>query len=209
MLRAWALILTLLAGGCASAPTLGLPYPFSQGLLNPDSALPSRLEPRQRRPRALRRDSAVRKARRCRSRIGQRVEGTRSQAQRLLLSCTLGAKAARRLKINALTPSSKRPQLGDIVIFDDARDANGNGKLDDPRSDVGVVVSLRGQLVRFVYVSGTRFRRGVLHLRRRAQRRFRGKTINSYVRVKTPSDPPRSRYLAGELLHGFARVASK
>lgn len=93
------------------------------------------------------------------------------------------------------------------MVFDQSRDANGNHRLDDPRSDVGVVIARRGARIAFVYLSGERVREGVLDLRRRGVRRRRGRLLNSYVRIKTPRDAARTRYLAGELLAGFVPPA--
>lgn len=99
------------------------------------------------------------------------------------------------------------PRAGDLVLFHDTRDANGNRKIDDRFTDCGVVTDVQGFRVRFVYLhprSG-RVTVGALNLRQPNRRRLSGATIqNTFLRVRRRVDPPRTRYLAGQLLAGFA-----
>ena len=202
------LLAAILAGGCQRPLRADRrPYRLSLGLLEPQGAL--RRQPRVRsrskqktRPRRKR----VALDRRCRAivarakaLVGQRLPGTSPQRQRALLTRALGSRQPR-WRVSRLR---RRARPGDLIVFDQTRDENGNRRLDDRRSDVGIVLARRGSRVTFVYVSGERVRQGVLDLRRRSQRRRRGRLLNSYVRIKTPNDSPRTRYLAGELLAGF------
>ena len=99
------------------------------------------------------------------------------------------------------------PRPGDVIVFDDAYDRNDNRLLDDPRSGLGIVIEIRKARVFFVYLSGQRARRGILHLRQPSSRWSSDPhhPQNSYVRIKHPADPPKTAYLAGQLLAGFHR----
>ncbi len=138
--------------------------------------------------------------------LGRTFTGERHKATRQLLSRCLGRRRARELLLRLpRAPLRERPLAGDLVVFDHAHDVNGNRKADDRRSDVGLVLEVRGPQVFFVYLSGRRARRGILHLRLRSRRWSHGlaRPLNSFVRVKRPDDPSQTRYLAGQLLAGF------
>lgn len=101
-------------------------------------------------------------------------------------------------------PGLRRPQLADIVLFHNTRDENGNGKLDDRCTHRGVVVDLDGPRVEFIYLRRQYVKLGVLNLDQPHRRRLAGRQIqNTFLRVKLPTDAPKTRYLAGQLLAGF------
>src|SRR5262249_25387768 len=85
------------------------------------------------------------------------------------------------------------PRAGDLVIFDDGKS--------------GVVIDKAGERVRFLYVKAGAVREGVLSTERPGRRRdARGQLLNSYVRARHQSDPPGTRYLAGEGVAAFEAV---
>lgn len=96
------------------------------------------------------------------------------------------------------------PRPGDLLLFHNTRDRNRNGALDDRHTAAGVVVKTSKGRTTFIYLRGHRARAGVLNLRRPHLRRLTGPRIqNTYLRSIHPSDPPGTRYLAGELLAGY------
>lgn len=208
-LFAIALPALLLAGGCQRPLRADRrPYRLSLGLLEPQSAVQGRravrAEQSKRKARPRRKHAALDKRRReivarAKALVGRRFPGITAQKQRALLVAALGSQIPRWRQ----SPLKHRPRPGDLIVFDQSRDENGNHRLDDARSDVGIVLQRRRSGVTFVYLSGERVRQGVLDLRRRGQRRRGGRLLNSYVRIKTPRDSSRTRYLAGELLAGF------
>jgi len=93
------------------------------------------------------------------------------------------------------------PRAFDLVLF------RGAGLTTGAQRDVGVVVGVgpRADRVEFVFVRRSRAALGVLSIAHPARRRDQGGVVeNSYLRVIRPEDPPGTRYLAGELLLGFA-----
>jgi hypothetical protein len=204
------------------------PLPLSFGLLGP-SALPAAHQQRSKRKRLGRRPSKRRRARvstrrarpmaskslrRARSwikvcaarQLGRTFDSARGRATRQLLTRCLGRRRTRQLLARLPRVGLRRsPRAGDLVVFDHAHDRNRNRLIDDRRSDVGLVLEVRGPQVIFVYLSGTRARRGLLHLRLPQRRWSAGsaRPLNSFVRVKRPGDPAKTRYLAGQLLAGF------
>jgi len=96
------------------------------------------------------------------------------------------------------------PRPGDLLLFHNTRDRNRNGALDDRHTATGVVVKTAKGRTTFIFLRGRRARAGVLNLRRPHHRRLNGTRIqNTYLRSIHPSDPPGTRYLAGELLAGY------
>lgn len=96
------------------------------------------------------------------------------------------------------------PQPGDVICFrapGGARNTRGAVSW----TSAGIVLTV-GQEVEFAYQSGARVRRGVLNASWPHVRRLGQRIVNTYVRVKTPLDPPGARYLASELLAGFVAV---
>ena len=205
--RLSACVLAALVGvsGCSTfGAEAHLPV-FSQGLLNAapgDQAFGSVYTPAARTGR--RRHSLPGfAARRATALIGQRIRAPAcAVAQAALLNRVFRRKVPKLRELKAV----RHPSPGDLVLFRAPGDDQCEIPTRDAEPKVGVVVGVRGALVRYVYLNGQRARAGVLHLRRRGRRRVDGRTINSYVRKKRPDDPPRTAYLAGQLLKGFARV---
>ncbi len=100
----------------------------------------------------------------------------------------------------------RQPRPGDIAFFDDTYDRNGNGQLDDPLSHSAVVERVFADgTVQLVHVGSkgvVRFRMNLRHPSARED--GDGEVINDYLRQARKSDPPATRYLAGELWDSFA-----
>lgn len=94
---------------------------------------------------------------------------------------------------------------GDLVFFDNTWDYNGDGRLNDPLTHVGIVeaVETDGTIVFISRVAGAieRYRMNVAqpHLHRTAD----GRVINDYLRRKQWQDSEQTPYLTGELFAAF------
>ncbi len=110
-------------------------------------------------------------------------------------------------KERGLLHKHKVPDIGDLVFFDNTHDRNGNGKMDDPLTHVGIVEKVDPDgTVTFIH----KVRRGILryklnlfhpHLRRDPKT---GKVFNHYIRRGTGDTG-----LTGELFAAFASVLPK
>lgn len=103
-----------------------------------------------------------------------------------------------------------RPDPGDLAFFDDTWDRNGNGRLDDPLTHVGVVVGvLADGTVEVAHVSSSKGRSLLrLNLDRPGDASDEeGRVLNDYLRRRARRDPRATKYLAGELWRGFAAVS--
>jgi hypothetical protein len=207
----------LLLGACAAGAGVGVekvPYHYRQSMIEP-----SRSDPLLGQPGPQAAGSRVGgggerwDSRRCRRWIGRRFGGSRSRAVPRLVRACLGRAVPRRqvLRAEGLRLSSDgRPGPGDLLFFHNTADRNRNGRLDDRFTETGVVLQVSGDRVSFLYLRNSRARVGALNLARPAARRLRGGRIqNSYLRVITPRDPPRTPYLAGQLLAGFASAPDR
>lgn len=98
---------------------------------------------------------------------------------------------------------------GDLVFFHDTWDRNGDGRLNDPLTHVGIVERVEADgTVLFI----SRVSRGVQRYRMNlaaphTHRAPDGRVLNDYMRRKRSSDPSRTRYLSGELFAGFGTLA--
>ncbi len=90
---------------------------------------------------------------------------------------------------------------GDLVFFDNTWDFNGDGKLNDPLTHVGVVerVKADGTVVFISRVTNTiaryRMNLGLPHVHKTAD----GRVLNDYIRRKLPTYPDDIGRLTGEL----------
>ncbi|MDP2316079.1 MAG: CHAP domain-containing protein [Pseudomonadota bacterium] len=100
----------------------------------------------------------------------------------------------------------RMPSPGDIAFFDDTYDRNGNGRRDDPLSHVAVVEAVdRDGTITLVHFGSKGVARVTMNLRHPEERTSPdGKELNDYLRAHHRGDPPRTRYLAGELWVAFA-----
>lgn len=96
-------------------------------------------------------------------------------------------------------------QPGDLVFFDNTWDFNGDGKLNDPLTHVGVVEQIEsdGTVVFISRVADAiaRYRMNLAfpHIHKNAE----GRIHNDFIRRKLPSDPPRMTRLTGQLFSSF------
>jgi hypothetical protein len=150
---------------------------------------------RRRRPPRREKTSGGAIARRCRGLRGKTFKGPRDQATLRLLRACVGQKLSTRALRGAAL--HRDPRIGDVVLFHKTGDAT-----------AGVVIARRGPRVRFLYLHPTsgRARVGTLNLDQPNRRRLRrsARIQNTFLRVKRRTDPPSTRYLAGQLLAGFA-----
>ena len=95
---------------------------------------------------------------------------------------------------------------GDLVFFNNTWDYNGDGKVNDPLTHVGIVErqELDGTVVFISRVANAveryRMNLGLPHVHKSAS----GRILNDYLRRKDVIDHTNTRYLAGELFAKFA-----
>jgi probable lipoprotein NlpC len=101
------------------------------------------------------------------------------------------------------------PRPGDLVFFNNTWDRNGDGRVNDLLTHVGIVeqVEANGTVVFVTHVS-----RGIQRYRMNLaapslRRADDGRVLNDYLRRRRDEDPGDARYLTGELFAGFGRVA--
>jgi len=99
-----------------------------------------------------------------------------------------------------------RPRPGDIVLFHNQVDANGNGEVDDWLTGCGVVLDRDGPRFRAVIRTAHAPREIVAWPDGPAVRQHDGEVINSFLRVPHRSDPKGTVYLAGGLYAGHIDV---
>lgn len=99
---------------------------------------------------------------------------------------------------------------GDLVFFDNTWDFNGDGKLNDPLTHVGVVERLEpdGTVVFISRVANAieRYRMNLdrPHVHKTAQ----GRVLNDYIRRKLSTDPNDAARLTGELFSFYGNLLS-
>lgn len=101
------------------------------------------------------------------------------------------------------------PDPGDLVFFDDTWDRNGNGRLDDDLTHVGIVIDLEPDGTALVAHRSTSQGRTILRINLQHPHDHvdeQGKVLNDFLRRRTGKDKPGTAYLAGELWRAFASV---
>ena len=99
---------------------------------------------------------------------------------------------------------------GDLVFFDNTWDFNGDGKLNDPLTHVGVIERLEpnGTVIFISRVANAieRYRMNLdqPHVHKTAQ----GLVLNDYIRRKHPTDPENAARLTGELFSFYGNLLS-
>jgi len=97
------------------------------------------------------------------------------------------------------------PHPGDLVFFDNTWDLNGDGKLNDPLTHVGVVerIEADGTVVFISRVAEAieryRMNLSLPHVHKTAE----GRLLNDYIRRKRTTDPEEAGRLTGELFAFF------
>ena len=92
-------------------------------------------------------------------------------------------------------------QPGDLVFFDNTWDFNGDGRLNDPLTHVGVVERIESDgTVVFISRVAEAVERYRMNLALpRVHKTADGRILNDYIRRKRPTDPEEMGHLAGEL----------
>jgi len=98
------------------------------------------------------------------------------------------------------------PGIGDIALFRDQRDANGNGADDDPLTGCGIVVASDGEAFEVVTRTGGRPRRIPVCPGLPDARESGGRVVNGFARVPRRDDPRDAAYLAGRLYAGHIDI---
>ena len=98
------------------------------------------------------------------------------------------------------------PGQGDTVFWDNTHDRNGNGRLDDTFTHVGVVESVDNDGTLHIIHLGSK---GVVRIRMNLMRpndykNADGKILNSFLRRRTNKDRRGTQYLSGQLYSGMA-----
>jgi hypothetical protein len=95
---------------------------------------------------------------------------------------------------------------GDLVFFDNTWDSNGDGKMNDPLTHIGIVERQEpdGTVIFISRVAGAvkryHMNLGLPHIHKTEG----GRILNDYLRRKNALDPTNTRYFAGELFAQFA-----
>ncbi|MCU0663556.1 MAG: hypothetical protein MUC50_14670 [Myxococcota bacterium] len=97
------------------------------------------------------------------------------------------------------------PKVGDIVLFHNTHDANGDGQNNDLLSSAGIILAGGAKFEAEVCAQG-RLRRVLAWPDGLAVREYRGKLVNSFLRVPTHADPAGTAYLAGSLYAGHIDI---
>jgi hypothetical protein len=111
-----------------------------------------------------------------------------------------------RLAHGTVAPDEARE--GDVLFFD-TRPTDAAPDCDDVTNHAGIVESVEpdGRIL-FVEARGGQVRRSVVDPAHPTLRRNeRGDIANTFLRAKLVADPPATRYFAGQMLCGVARVA--
>ena len=111
------------------------------------------------------------------------------------------------LRVTHSTVSTARARQGDVVFFD-TRATDADPDCDDVTDHAGVVESVEpdGRII-FLEARAGQVRRSVVDPEHPTLRRTeRGEIANSFLRARRVADPPNTRYFAGQMLCGIARV---
>ncbi|MBM4319802.1 MAG: hypothetical protein FJ125_07545 [Deltaproteobacteria bacterium] len=101
----------------------------------------------------------------------------------------------------------REPRPADLAFFHHTRDANGNGRLDDPLTLVALVERIdEDGTVHLLHLRHGRVRPLLVNPQHPHQRRMGKKVVNSYLRPRRRGDLPETPYLAGQMLAGFATM---
>ena len=98
------------------------------------------------------------------------------------------------------------PDAGDVVLFHNQVDANGNGLVDDWLTGCGVVVDLNRPKFDAVVRTGHAPKLVTVWPDGPSRNTVSSETVNSYLRVPNRSDPQDTMYLAGQLYAGYIDI---
>lgn len=97
---------------------------------------------------------------------------------------------------------------GDLVFFDNTWDFNGDGKLNDPLTHVGIVERLESDgTVIFISRVANAIERHRMNLNQpHVHKTAQGHVLNDYIRRKHPADPDHTARLTGELFSFYGNL---
>ena len=113
------------------------------------------------------------------------------------------------LDARGLIHSRRRPQLGDLVFFDNTYDRDRNGRWDDELTHIGVVIAVHSDDTVVVAHAGTSAGRTTMKMNLRhpdARTDARGAVINDWLRSRSSRDPEHAQHLSGQLWRAFATL---
>jgi hypothetical protein len=102
--------------------------------------------------------------------------------------------------------AGKAAEKGDIVLFNNQFDRNGNGVQDDWYTGVGIVIDVDGKKIKAITRTGHMAKEVVLWPNGPMVHEYRGEVVNSFVKIPDRSDSPDAEYLAGQLYAGVIDV---
>jgi len=102
--------------------------------------------------------------------------------------------------------TGRAPRNGDIVLFHNQSDLNGNGTSDDWFTGCGIVTDSDGSHIEVTSRTGNAPRRIELWLDGPSVYTHKGKVVNGFARVPTRNDPQDAEYLSKQLYAGFIDV---
>lgn len=94
------------------------------------------------------------------------------------------------------------PRPGDIVLFHNQSDRNGNRTVDDWLTGCGIVIEIIDKTFIALVRTGRGPRSVYVTFDTPSVRERTGRVINSFLRVPSPADPVDTEYLAGQLYAG-------
>lgn len=217
------LLLVLLGTGCAARTPI--PGPLRQ--LGRTSAPPApeavREQGSERAPPdrggERERDEAGRAiARAARHYLNHSLEGFRDDCSGFV--CAATSRAGRPVSGNTLsiwadlqdigaTHHRKVPRVGDLAFFDNTYDRNGDGRLNDELTHVGIVIQVLEDRTVVLAHGGTSQGRSELRLNLQHPDDHLspgGEVRNDYLRRRRDSDPAGTPHLAGQMWRGFATL---
>jgi hypothetical protein len=109
---------------------------------------------------------------------------------------------------HGLLHRQKLPARGDLVFFDNSYDRNGDGRLNDPFTHIGLVEEvLEDGTLSIVHATNHGIVREPMNLTRPHEAADAGgRQMNAPLRRKGAGDGPRTPHLMSELFAGFGRV---
>ncbi len=98
------------------------------------------------------------------------------------------------------------PEAGDVVLFHNQVDANGNGAVDDWLTGSGIVTHTKGRTFFTVVRTGHAAKEVTVTPDGPGRYDANGEVVNSFLRVPTHADPKDTLYLAGQLYAGYIDI---
>ena len=101
---------------------------------------------------------------------------------------------------------TKKPRVGDIIIFDNTYDKNRNEKRDDPYTHTGIVTNIRAdQTIEFIHGNiGKTIKKGYINFQYQNNAMIDNQPVNSYIRAHYTWEKDKNLSLASHLVRAFA-----